>query len=727
MIRISLLATLLVVATAKHVPSARSTQDEFINTLLSWRDTKTDPCDNFYRYACGAKLDEDDSKVPFQNVMVTQQIETYQRIAQLLQNSDGTQDPTFEKASKFFESCLYQDVDENVNALMGSVKDLGGWPIASSSWKSPGDTLTSILPLMGKIARTKIGPGLLNTIVMPDPFDTSKTVVQFFQPGQLIFLPAPLLINKVALARSIVSYASIISNGHSPSLREAMHLVDLNNKLWETMAPMTPQMKDNYERMTVADFHKMTQIDVKVYLNALFEGVTTFNDDDTVVVASIPYYTNLHKVLAKFDTKTLVDFEMMNLVLPSMQEGGILDAKMKGRTEVVPVPQAPTRLPRPEGTEPKTMVHPEWVNLAAREAGQNMNILGCIQKAASWFSFTIAKEYVHKFFTQNERTKAKETTEEIMKVFESRLDTMDWMDESAKAESKNKLKNIKETYVYAEWVDNQSILEKFYETFHVASNYMTNLWEAFKFIRTTNFRLLSKSKLPLNVSITFDIGPLDVNAYYSPSENAINILAGIIQPPIFSDDRLELFNYATLGSIIGHEITHGFDNQGQQFDEHGNLRDWMSPKVHDTFMYKAQCYVDQYNEYKLTSEDFPMFGFRLHINGSRTLGENIADNGGFQQAFWAYKAWASKHGEEKLPASLSEFTPEQVFFLTYAHLWCNKYHGTQQELLVLMIDVHTPGKFRVIGTLSNFDEFSKAFNCKSKSLMNRGDDRCELW
>ena len=209
--------------------------------------------------------------------------------------------------------------------------------------------------------------------------------------------------------------------------------------------------------------------------------------------------------------------------------------------------------------------------------------------------------------------------------------------------------------------------------------------------------------------------------------------AGILQPPLYHPGYPSSLNYGGIGVVIGHEVTHGFDDKGRQFDAHGNLKQWWRQEALDAFHNKSECMVDQYSSYVV-----PEVGLR--VNGINTQGENIADNGGIKQAFRAYNKWRSRQArsrqsswlwsgsesfdEPRLPGLLN-MSHEQLFFLNYAQIWCG---DSRPEALVNTIrtGAHSPGRFRVIGTLSNSREFAKSYKCPKGSPMNP-IHKCQVW
>jgi endothelin-converting enzyme/putative endopeptidase len=210
--------------------------------------------------------------------------------------------------------------------------------------------------------------------------------------------------------------------------------------------------------------------------------------------------------------------------------------------------------------------------------------------------------------------------------------------------------------------------------------------------------------------------PATVNAYYDPSMNEIVFPAGILQPPFFTRGAPDAVNYGAIGMVVGHEITHGFDDQGRQYDANGNLVDWWTPSVGKEFDRRAECVAKQYDDYVAVDD--------VKLNGKLTLGENIADLGGLKLAFAAYEASRAGKAPE---APVAGFTPQQAFFIGYAQAWCTAIRPEFARMRAT-IDPHSPPQWRVNGPLSNLPEFQQAFSCAEGSKMVRaGEQRCQVW
>jgi predicted metalloendopeptidase len=293
------------------------------------------------------------------------------------------------------------------------------------------------------------------------------------------------------------------------------------------------------------------------------------------------------------------------------------------------------------------------------------------------------------------------------------------MDEDTKRQARVKAQGMVEHIGYPSELLEMSKLEDLYYGLELSPNaYLGNALNMTVF--GTNYAF-SKLREKVNKTDWVRHGrPAVVNAFYSPLENSIQFPAGILQGIFFSSDRPKYMNYGAIGWVIGHEITHGFDDQGRQFDEEGNLVDWWHPETKKRYLKKAQCIISQYGNYTIKALD------NMQLNGINTQGENIADNGGIKEAYRAYNSWVSRNGAEpRLPGV--NYTPRQLFWVSAANVWCAKYRPKALKLRVLT-GVHSPDQFRVQGPFSNMDDFSRDFNCPVGSNMNPPkENKCQVW
>jgi endothelin-converting enzyme/putative endopeptidase len=212
----------------------------------------------------------------------------------------------------------------------------------------------------------------------------------------------------------------------------------------------------------------------------------------------------------------------------------------------------------------------------------------------------------------------------------------------------------------------------------------------------------------------WQMSPPTVNAYYDPTENDINFPAGILQPPFFSFAADDAVNYGAIGVVIGHEMTHGFDDQGRHYDRDGNLNNWWTKEDAKKFTEHAQCFVDQYGAFTAIDD--------VKQNGKATLGENLADNGGLRISLAALHTLLAGKPDKRIGG----FTADQRYFLGYAQIWCSNVRDEAKRTLA-MSDVHSLPEFRVNGAVSDSSDFARAFNCKPDAAMVRGAEACRVW
>ncbi len=320
----------------------------------------------------------------------------------------------------------------------------------------------------------------------------------------------------------------------------------------------------------------------------------------------------------------------------------------------------------------------------------------------------LGKLYVAYNFPPEAKARALELVNNLKEALSDRIKTLEWMDEPTKQEALKKLAAMNVKIGYPDkWLD--------YSMLRVDRGpYVLNAMRAAELETNRELKKIGKPVDPTEWGMT----PPTVNAYYNPNMNEIVFPAGILQPPFFYANADDAINYGGIGAVIGHEMTHGFDDQGRQYDAEGNLRDWWSPQSAAEFKKRSQAVVDQYNSYE------PLPG--LHINGELTQGENIADLGGVKLAYAALQKALEKNPQQR-GQKIDGFIPDQRFFLSYATIWKAKQRDEDLKLR-LNTDPHSPAHYRVDGPLSNLTEFQTAFNIPNGSKMVRPEDkRVNIW
>lgn len=317
----------------------------------------------------------------------------------------------------------------------------------------------------------------------------------------------------------------------------------------------------------------------------------------------------------------------------------------------------------------------------------------------------LGKMYVDKNFKPDAKKRMLDLVNNLQVTYAERIKRLDWMSEVTKQKALAKLNTFMKKIGYPDKWKNYDALTI------VKDNYAKNIMNASVFEYNYNINKLGK---PVDRA-EWGMTPPTVNAYYNPGFNEIVFPAGILQYPFFADDADDAVNYGGIGGVIGHEMTHGFDDQGRQYDADGNLNDWWTPQDAKNFLAKAGVVIRQFNNYTVLDS--------VHVNGELTQGENLADLGGINIAYEAFKKTKQGKGTEKIDG----FTPDQRFFLSWAQVW--RANTRPEEMASRIVtDPHSPNELRCNGPLSNMPEFYQAFNIKPTDKMYRVDSlRAKVW
>jgi endothelin-converting enzyme/putative endopeptidase len=315
----------------------------------------------------------------------------------------------------------------------------------------------------------------------------------------------------------------------------------------------------------------------------------------------------------------------------------------------------------------------------------------------------LGQEYVDQTFGKEGKQRTLDMVHHIEDSMSADFKTLSWMSDTTKKQAQVKLDAIANHIGYPEkWRDYSTVEIKRGDL--VGNN-----------LRATAFEVrrdLNKIGRPVD-RYEWEMTPPTVNAYYRAPMNDITFPAGILQPPFFDKSMDDPVNYGGIGAVIGHELTHGFDDQGSQYDKDGNFKSWWTPEDRAEFDKRTDCIADEYAGFVAVDD--------VHLNGRLTLGENTADNGGVRIAYMALQQDLKDKPKEKVDG----FTPEQRFFLGYGQIWCQNVTPENSRLRAT-IDPHSPGQYRVNGVVSNMQEFQQAFGCKAGQPMVR-ENACHAW
>ncbi|XP_053562348.1 phosphate-regulating neutral endopeptidase PHEX isoform X3 [Bombina bombina] len=476
-------------------------------------------------------------------------------------------------------------------------------------------------------------------------------------------------------------------------------LLDLETKLAQIIVPHENRTSESmYNKMTISELSAMIpefewlQYVKKVIDFNIHPELKDIDASENVIVRVPQYFKDLIKIIQSEDKRTLANYLIWRFVYSRI-------SNLSRRFQYRQLEYARVLL----GTN----------SLAARWDR-------CVNYVENSLPYAVGKMFVDAHFQEDKKHMMEELVEGIRWAFIDILEKEnDWMDEETKLKAKEKANAVMAKVGYPEFLLNETYINEDIKSLKFSeSDYFGNILQTLHFLSQSDFYWLRK-EVPKKEWFT---SPTTVNAFYSASTNQIRFPAGELQKPFFwGSEYPRSLSYGAIGVIVGHEFTHGFDNNGRKYDKDGNLYSWWTTDSEEKFKNKTKCMVDQYNEYFWKQAG-------LNVKGTKTLSENIADNGGMREAFRAYRKWIQniRGGEEETLLPGVPLNNNQLFFLSYAHVRCNVFRPEAARDQIVN-GVHSPPQFRVIGTMSNFEEFRKAFNCPEDITMNRGKKSCRVW
>jgi len=329
----------------------------------------------------------------------------------------------------------------------------------------------------------------------------------------------------------------------------------------------------------------------------------------------------------------------------------------------------------------------------------------CVRATDQLLGEALGVPFVERTFGADGKARTKSMVAAIENAFLRNLDSLTWMDGATREKAQEKARAMVDKIGYPDrWKTYDGLVTD-------RGTFLGNWMRAMAYDSARELRKIGK---PVDRAL-WSMTPPTVNARYSGTLNDMLFPAGILQPPFFNKQATDPVNFGAMGMVVGHELTHGFDDQGRKFDARGNLTDWWTPAAGEAFVERADCVKRQFDGYTVLDE--------LHLNGALTLGENVADLGGLKLAYRAMEAYAQEHPDRRPP--VGRFTLEQQFFLGTAQMWCTNARPEELRRRVAT-DPHAPPEYRVNGPLSNLPQFQQAFGCKASDKMV-AKNRCEVW
>jgi putative endopeptidase len=645
---------------------------------LSAIDKSANPCNDFYQYACGNWMKT--NPIPADEGRWSTFDQLFERnqkvLREILEDSARHQasSPIDQKIGAFYQSCM----DE------ATIEKKGTGPLHSELERiahlgSPSDLLDEVARLHSRQV------GVFFTFdSSPDPKNASMTIADLDQGG--LGLPEKDFYFRTDEKSQQIRTKYVAHIGRMFQLI-GVPATDADKKAQSIMALETELAKASLDVTTRRDpqllVHEMPKMEL-----AQLTPAFNFNQ----------FFTQLRTP----------EFSQLNVAVPGFFKG-LNTALSKRPLDELKDYLTWHYLTASAGRLPKAFVDENFEFFGKTLSGAKElrpRWKRCVSAVDDELGEALGRKFVEKTFGEQGKERTLEMVHEIESQMGKDIQSLSWMSEKTKSEAILKLHAVTNKIGYPDkWRDYSSVDV-------VADDYFGNWYRANEF---ESKRQRDKIGKPVDRT-EWDMTPPTVNAYYNPLENNINFPAGILQPPFFSNRATDSVNYGAVGVVIGHELTHGFDDQGRQFDKDGNLKDWWQKSDGEKFEKLADCFVNEYGGFS------PVPG--VELNGKLTLGENTADNGGIRLAYMALLDDLAKKSIS-LETKQDGYSQAQQFFLAFGQVWCENVRPEQARLSA-QTNPHSPGKFRTNGVVSNMPQFGEAFGCKVGDKMYPAHG-CRVW
>jgi putative endopeptidase len=643
-------------------------------------DKSVDPCTDFYQYACGNWMKN--AQIPSDQPEWASFVEVDERNNEILRG-------ILEKAAAGGPN--RNPIDQKIGDYYGACMDEKGVDAKGLDPLKPElDRISSVKDktrLIDAIARVHlIGPNPLFNFYSSSDLHNADMVIAYIDQGGLSLPDRKYYINDddakmVEMRKKLTDYATTLFTLSGQSAQQAADSAQTVLRIETALA------KDSMDRTVRRDpktrDHKMTRdaavaLAPNFYLNRYFSDMNTpaFSEMN---VANPDFFKQVNGVIESESLDALKIYVQWHL--------------LDGSAPWLSTPFVQANFKFRQALTGQDEIKPRWKRCVAATDGALGEALG--------------QRFVEETFGAEGKERMLKMVDALEKSLDQDIRTLPWMSDDTKKQAKLKLDAIRNKIGYPDvWRD--------YSKLNVVQGDLMG-----NFLRANEFesrRQIAKISKPLDRQ-EWGMTPPTVNAYYSPPRNEIVFPAGILQPPFFDKEVDDDVNFGSIGAVIGHELTHGFDDQGRKYDPQGNLRDWWTEQDGKEFEKRASCVADEYSNFTAVDD--------LKLNGKLTLGENTADNGGARIALMALMNMIAEDKTGKAAEKIDGYTPEQRFFLGFGRVWCEKRRPEFSRMLV-NVDPHSPGRFRANGVVQNMPEFQKAWGCKAGQAMVR-ENQCRVW
>ncbi|KAG8189071.1 hypothetical protein JTE90_025501 [Oedothorax gibbosus] len=677
--------------------------------MLDKIDPMIEPCDNFYEFACGNYLSR--NTVPddhyLKSTIQTMQDDMYVTLKKLIERPATSNDSeAILKVKKLYTSCMNTSSieDGSVKVLRELLTDygIGEWPVLQPQWRKDKVDLEWRLAMLHV---HQVQP-LISTFVAPDDRNSSVYLLHVYSGSPILNRNYYLNNSDPDYVRYIMSYKNLIaetvrllkaSESTVESDIEALLEFEMDFANISRDDPLewndTNSLdEDPFNRVNISILEEtIPEIKWGILIGYIFDyiGLSAQKVDLNIVLHCEKYLRNLVLLINTTSPRTVANYLTWRFVAKYLP---YLDIHFRRlfydfRREV------------PNLSEERSFFA-RWKE--------------CVNIVNDGFGMALASLYVKEEFGEDKQEEIKTLISSLKHAFVGGIQQQSWLDPETKYACEEKVLSMNTKLGFPSYILDPVQLDTDYSGLEISEDHFLD--NILKMNRYEVIKEMTKMTRTVDKERDWFVQPLVVNAFYEATGNAVIFPVGILRTPIFTPDRPKYLNYGMLGVVIGHEITHGFDNSGRKFDKVGNLTQWWTDDIVEKFREQASCFVDQYSQ-------LPIDIVGQNVNGNQTLDDNICDNSGLKQAYRAYVHYVSQYGEEPSLPGIS-YNNLQVFFLQYAQIWCEVLSKEANERYTK--DNHSPGKYRSNIPLMNSPEFSSVFNCPAGSPMNPAK-KCRLW
>ncbi len=645
-------------------------------------DKTADPCTDFYQYACGSWMKNNpipSTEVRWGSFNTLADENNYLLWKDLKAAADAPKTPLQKKYGDFYAACMDTSLadKEGAKPIQPELETIAGF----------GDK-KKLASLDVALDRKFGGGTLIGVGVGQDQKDSSKQILETFQGGLSLPDRDYYLLDDERMVKIREEYVAhvtrmfvLLGDTQDEAAKEAADVLRIETALAKGSMPRQ-DMRDPaniYHIMTISEAQQLTpDFDWKVYLDGLGVGQAP-----TLNVASPGYLKAVNAAVEAEPLSALKSYmrwHALHGAAPYLSKAYVdenfdfFNKTLSGQKEIQPRWKRCTRL----------------TDRALGEA--------------------VGQDWVQQNFPPSSKENMEKLVAALRVALQQDIQQLPWMSDETKKQAELKLAAFRQKIGYpSHWRD--------YSKLEVSrTNFVLDLENSSKFEQDRDLKKLGK---PVDET-EWGMTPPTVNAYYNPPMNDINFPAGILQPPFYDPTKDAAINFGAIGVVIGHEMTHGFDDEGSKFGPTGNVAPWFTPEDEKKFNERTQCVSDEYGSFEAAPGQ--------KQNGKLTLGENTADNGGIRIAFQALEATLAKQGVNDLDGKqdvVDGYTPAQRFFIAFGQVWCEN-RTEEYSRIAAKTDPHSAGRFRTDGTVQNFDEFGKAFGCKVGQPM-MPEKSCRVW